>query len=365
VARQRALEEMLSALGGRDDELLVVTDMEGRIRWANRARELYRGVPNAKIVGRLVGDLGGSEAMSPDALAAIARARRGEVVRDTHEVDYPGRGRRTMAATVQPARDEDGHQVGVLSSARDITELEAQRRALAERAEALHAANTSLEPFVRIASHDLREPLNTVVQFVGLARERSFAALDADGRLYFEQVEAGAQRMKRMLDDVLAFVRLEEAPGELTPAVDLDLVLAEVRAALGAQIAATGGTIESAPLGQVPGHATLLSLLLQNLLSNALKFTAPGVAPRVEVRALRADGELRLTVADHGIGIDAQRVPELGQPFRRLNARRRYDGTGLGLAICQRIAQHHRGRLEISSRLGSGSEFTLVLPLAA
>ena len=180
-------------------------------------------------------------------------------------------------------------------------------------------------------------------------------------RLYFSQVSAGAARMKTMLDDVLAFVRLDEAPVRAPERVDLDRLAGDVSVALTAQIQNAGAQVEIGPLGSVTSQATLLSLALQNLVSNAIKFMAPGRSPVVKIAATRADGELRLSVSDNGIGIDARRFEELGTPFRRLHSRRKYEGTGLGLAICRRIAEQLGGRLEIESAPGQGSVFTVVI----
>lgn len=350
VANQRALADMLAAVGSRDDDIIVITDRDGVYRWVNRARERYHGTPASAVLGRTVTDVAAGRADVNQLEGAFQRALAGETTRARAEVRYATMGLRIMDVRVQPAYDADSHLTGVLFSAGDVTEIETSRR--------------QLEQFVRVASHDLREPLNTVLQFSTLIEQGPLQQLDADGQLYFRHVREGAARMKRMLDDLLQYVRLEGAPEAEPEDVPLDLVFEEVADSLQAQLRACGGTlVQQGPLGTVQGHAALLTLALQNLVSNALKFVAPGQAPQVEVSSTQAAGELRLTVADHGIGIEAERIGELGTPFRRLHARRKYDGTGLGLAIIKRVAEHHGGWLEISSEPGRGSRFTLVLPL--
>jgi PAS domain S-box-containing protein len=349
VANQRALADMLAAVGSRDDDIIVITDRDGVYRWVNRARERYHGAPASTVLGRTVGELAAGRHDEEQLTAAFRRALAGETTRARAEVRYAVMGTRIMDVRVQPAYDADGHLTGVLFSAGDVTEIETSRR--------------QLEQFVRVASHDLREPLNTVLQFSMLIEQGPLQQLDADGQLYFRQVREGAARMKRMLDDLLQYVRLEGAPAAEPEPVPLDLVFEEVAASLQAQLQASGGTLRAAPeLGTVTGHAALITLALQNLVSNALKFVAPGSTPQVEVSSQRTGQELRLTVADTGIGIEAERIGELATPFRRLHARRKYEGTGLGLAIVKRVAEHHGGRLEIASAPGAGSRFTLVLP---
>jgi PAS domain S-box-containing protein len=362
VARQRALGEMLSAVGSRADDIIIFSDMNGVYRWVNQARQAYWGTTAEQVLGRTWAQ-NGSEASYRDVIAPMfARARAGNVVRRLADVDYSVRGRRTMDMVMQPARDEEGHQIGVIYSGADVTELETSRRETQRMAEQLQASNQSLEQFVRIASHDLREPLNTIAQFCDLIGTSQAGRLDDAGTLYFTQVRSGAMRMRKMLDDVMEFVRLGETALPAAQTVALDDVFAEVVAVLQARIQGSMARVTSGPLGSTHGQPMLLSLVLQNLISNAVKFVPPGRQPMVTVSATRTDGELWLTVADNGIGIDAARVGDLGTPFHRLHARRKYEGSGLGLAISKRIAEVHGGRLDVKSTPDEGSRFSLVMP---
>ena len=168
VAQQRALSEMLAAVGSRTDGIVEFADLQGRYRWVNRAREDYWGVANDRVVGRTwahnLGEPLFTEVVSP----LLQQAGAGSVAHCLAEVAYPKKGRRLIEFVAQPARDEDGHAIGVLLCSTDVTELETSRRELQRVADDLRASNQSLEQFVRIASHDLREPLNTVSQFCDL-----------------------------------------------------------------------------------------------------------------------------------------------------------------------------------------------------
>jgi PAS domain S-box-containing protein len=359
VARQKAIDGLLGAVASRSDEIVLLSDMDGVLRWASHARETYRGEANAQVLGRPLAELAEQGLVSRDDVLDHRAALERRTVERTQTIDYPLRGVRTMRVHVQPALGDGGEPVGVLATATDVTELEAT-------AEKLRRTNTNLEQFVRVASHDLREPMNTIQQFVSLLEDGPAQRLEPEARLWFAQVRAGALRMKRLLDDVLQYVRLEDEPPSAPTPVLLDELIAEALAALDAQARACAAEVTvAAPLGSVTGHRSLLALLLQNLLSNAMKFQPPGAVPRVRVSAERGAGELRVAVADNGIGIPAERLHEIGQAFRRLHARRKYDGTGLGLAICRGILERHGGRLEIASVLGEGSTFTAVLPLHA
>jgi signal transduction histidine kinase len=239
---------------------------------------------------------------------------------------------------------------------------------LAVATEELRRANEGLEQFVRIASHDLREPLNTVVQFSGLIAHDHGAALPPNAQDWLTLVIRAGSRMRHMLDDVLHYVRMQRGfpdPGEAVP---LDALLQDVQQTLAGRVLETGASIQVAPLPVVQGHETLLSLLFQNLLSNALKFMPEGRVPVIEVSAaqgVRSEaGMAVITVADNGIGIAAKDLPKLFQPFSRLHLRKHYDGTGLGLALCRQIAEAHGGTVVIKSELGRGTRVVVRLPLA-
>lgn len=252
-------------------------------------------------------------------------------------------------------------RLNLAAALRDLRQSHAQ---LQTNAEALRVANEGLLQFVRIASHDLREPLNTMVQFVGLVEEDHAQGLPEDARLYLNLALRAGQRMRTLLDDVVRYARLQNGETEPPEPVALDRVLAELRGALAASLSDTGAVLTIGPLPVVMGHASLLSLLFQNLLSNALKFMPPGQAPEVSVTAHVAKGHAVITVGDNGIGISEEHVAVLFQPFQRLHLRSEYEGAGLGLALSRQIAEAHGGDIQVCTEPGKGSRFSVRLPLA-
>lgn len=251
-----------------------------------------------------------------------------------------------------------------LNLAEALAELRASHAQLQKTAEELKLANEGLLQFVRISSHDLREPLNTVVQFVGLVEEDHSAGLPDDARHYLKLVRSAGERMRTLLDDVVRYARLQRGETEPRTPVALAPLLAELCEALAAQLDASDAELRIGALPVVQGHASLLSLMFQNLVSNALKFMPEGRAPRIEVSARSAEGMVTVTLADNGIGIAPQGMEQLFQPFARLNLRREFEGSGLGLAICRQIAEVHGGTISVRSRQGEGSAFAVTLPLA-
>lgn len=251
-----------------------------------------------------------------------------------------------------------------LSLAEALLELRESHAQLLKTAEELQLANEGLLQFVRISSHDLREPLNTVVQFIGLVEEDHGADLPPDTRHYLKLVRNAGERMRTLLDDVVRYARLQHGETEQRTPVALAQLMAEVCDALAAQLDATGAQLHIGELPVVTGHASLLSQLFQNLVTNALKFMPPGRAPRIEITAESHAGMTLVSVKDNGIGISPDGMDKLFQPFSRLNLRREFEGSGLGLAISRQIAETHGGTITVRSRPDEGSAFEVRLPLA-
>ncbi len=244
-----------------------------------------------------------------------------------------------------------------------MADLRDSQARLAAAGEELRRANEGLEQFVHIASHDLREPLNTIVQFTGLIESDHGDRLAPEARAWLALVSRAGARMRRLLDDVLHYVRVQRSSGDSGHAVELDRVMQEVLQSLAARIRETGALVAIDSLPVVRGHESLLALALQNLLSNALKFVPPGQRPEVRVHAAIEGGEAVVSVTDNGIGVAAQDIPRLFQPFQRLHLRKHYDGNGLGLALVRQIATAHGGEVQMQSQPGVGTRVSLRLPL--
>ncbi len=364
VARQRALDETLAVVGGQANQLAAFIDMHGILRWANKARADYWGVPNEQSVGESwLGYLPDPKYRSP-MQPLLEQALAGQRVQQVMAVDFPARGLRTMAVHLQPAFDEESHQLGVLYTSTDVTELEASRQQLEALTSSLETSNHDLQQFVRVSSHDLREPLNTIAQFTSLIEERDASALSAESRTYFRHIKSAAQRMSSMLEDIRLYVQVDEVDPEKTfRDVDLDELVDGAIDAMSERIQQLGATVRVTPLGQAWGDADQLALAIKLLLSNALKFMPADRTPDIRITAHRSGERLALMVSDNGIGIDADKLPLLGEPIKLLHSIRVYEGTGLGLATCKRIARHHGGDLQMASTPKVGSRFTLALPI--
>jgi signal transduction histidine kinase len=226
----------------------------------------------------------------------------------------------------------------------------------------LERSNADLEAFAYVASHDLAEPLRSVAGFVGLLERQYGDRLDDRAREFIAYAVDGVERMQRMIDDLLLYARAGTTDLRLERIAAGELVTAALRD-LGPAVAERGAVVEVGELPVLRGDPGQLQRVFQNLLGNAIKFTAPGVAPRVTVSGRTADG-VEIAVADNGIGIDPAQVERAFEMFARIpGGAAEHQGTGLGLAISRRIVERHGGRLWVEPNAGGGSVFSVALPL--
>jgi signal transduction histidine kinase len=224
----------------------------------------------------------------------------------------------------------------------------------------LERSNTELQQFAYVASHDLFEPLRMVTSYVQLLRERNQGKLDKSSEEFIGFAIDGAQRMKALITDLLAYSRLEvRAPA--FEAVNIEDVVKAVTSNLKVAIEESCAVIRSGPLPTVMGDRVQLIQVLQNFIGNAIKFRGKNV-PVVDVNATREGPDWVFSVKDNGIGIDPKFFERIFVIFQRLHNRTEYTGTGIGLAVCKKIIERSGGRVWVESKPGEGSTFLFTLP---
>jgi light-regulated signal transduction histidine kinase (bacteriophytochrome) len=231
---------------------------------------------------------------------------------------------------------------------------------LAKRAQELERSNRELEDYASVTSHDLQGPLVTIGMYAELLTQR---VKDPDARELAAHIRDGAASMRRLVRELLAYARLERHAGR-RERVALEDAVQEARENLAGPIADANAEIVVGDLPIVTGDPARLTQLLQNLLTNAIKFTEDGL-PRVEISAQPEPHDMvRVSVRDHGIGFAEGQSDVIFRPFHRLHGADRFEGTGIGLAVCQKIVDQHGGRIWAEGRPGEGATFHFTLPLA-
>ncbi len=237
---------------------------------------------------------------------------------------------------------------------------EERSKELEAQAAELRSANEDLEQFAFAASHDLREPLRMVASYIQLLSERYDGQLDEEADLFIGFALDGAERMQQLLDDLLSYCRLGRG-GLSLAAVDMNGVVDQVLSNLTVAIRESDASVTRGHLPMVVGNRSQLVQLLQNLVSNAIKFRSED-RPEVRISMAERAGVRVFCVRDNGIGMDPKDQHRIFQIFQRLHSREEYDGTGIGLTIAKKIVDQHGGEMWVDSSPGEGTSFYFTLP---
>lgn len=265
--------------------------------------------------------------------------------------------------TIVPFLDDAGRPRQYIAIRAEITERKLAEEALQRRTEELARSNHDLEQFAYVASHDLQEPLRAVAGCVQILQRKFGDRMGPGADELIGHVVDGAQRMRKLIDDLLEFSRVGTRGGKFQQ-LGVETSLTEALRNLAVALEESGGRVTHDPLPVVAADPTQLTQLFQNLIGNAIKFRGQE-APEVHVGAERTGAWWTVSIRDNGIGIEPQYYERLFRIFQRLHTRREYPGTGIGLAICRRIVERHGGRIWLESRPGEGTTFFFTLLAAA
>jgi PAS domain S-box-containing protein len=347
-----------------------VSDTDRRITYWNAGAEQTYGYTPAEALGRVSHELLHTEFPEPLADIKAKVARDGQW--DGELVQRRSDGQTIVVMSRWAAhRARDGRLLGAMQANRDITTRK-RAESVVHRASELEQANVSLarsneelEQFAYIASHDLSEPLRAISGPISLLGRRYHDQLDAEAHQFIEFAVDGCRRMQAMIDDLLAYSRAGRVDGEPQP-VDCNVLLTTVMAELAPRITEIRATVSVDPLPTVAAQPIQLGQVFQNLISNALKFVAPGVVPEVAVSAEQLGDEWCFSVTDNGIGVEPRHRERIFGMFKRLHTRTDYSGSGIGLALCKRIIQREGGRIGVENApSGGGSRFWFTIPVSS
>ena len=255
----------------------------------------------------------------------------------------------------------DGKPATLTGIFQDISAIKQTLNAVQNANRELARSNAELAQFAYAASHDLIEPLRSISSSVQLLQKRYAGKLDARADEFIEHAVNGSQRMQAVIDDLLAFSKIGPGTGTNLSPLEMTSVLAAACANLQTSIKESAAQITHDTLPSIVGNEGQLVRLLQNLIGNAIKFRGDKPA-LVHVAARHENNAWVFSVADQGIGIEAQYFQHIFALFKRLHSRTEYSGTGVGLALCEKIVNLHHGRIWVESELGKGSVFYFSLP---
>jgi PAS domain S-box-containing protein len=244
----------------------------------------------------------------------------------------------------------------------DITERKKLQAESERYAQELTRSNAELQQFAYVTSHDLQEPLRTMVNFSQLLAKRYGNSLGSDADQYLEYIVSGAHRMTGLVDSLLAYSRVLNDEKVRWAPVSLQSIVEWATMNLHTAIAESQASITSDEMPTLTADRALLVQLFQNLISNAIKYRNPAEPPQVHVSAQRTGNEWIVAVRDNGIGIEQKYAERIFGVFKRLHGKE-IPGTGIGLAIAKRIVERHRGRIWVKSQPGEGSTFYIALPV--
>ncbi len=362
--RKRAEQQMEGLLEAAPDAILVV-DGDGRITLVNEQAEAMFRYDREALLGRSVEDLV-PQGVRQEHVEHRARYMQDpqrrpmgvgldlEAVREDGST-FP------VEISLSPVEAEEG--IRVIAAVRDMTDREEARERLREYARKLEQSNEELEQFAYVISHDLKEPIRMITSYLELLEDRYKGELDEDADDFINFAVDGARRMRELIEGLLAYSRVERKGQEPEP-VDASEVLEGVLTSLQVQITERDAQITHDEMPEVLADKAQLGQVLQNLISNAIKFVPEDRRPQVHIGAERADGWWRFSIEDNGPGIAEDQRDRIFMIFQRLHTSDEVEGQGIGLAICKKIVERHGGEIWIESTEGDGSTFFFTLQAA-
>ena len=270
---------------------------------------------------------------------------------------------RVIAVMNEPMTDG-----GTIATYQDITESETAAVMMLEYTQKLERSNRELIDFAYVASHDLQEPLRKIEAFGDRLQKKYGEILPDDGKMFVDRMHNAASRMRRLINDLLSYSRIT-TNAKPFQWISLEDLVTEVQSDLQIRIEENEAVIETNDLPKLECDATQMRQLIQNLVSNALKFRKPDRTPIIKIHGVLENAansitekNLVMTISDNGIGFDNAFKEQIFTIFQRLHSRNEYEGTGIGLATCRKIVERHGGTIDAFGVQDEGSTFKFIIP---
>jgi two-component system, chemotaxis family, sensor kinase Cph1 len=342
---------------------IAVFSPEGRFLEVNAALTEITGYTQAELLTMTEIDLthpddrSGAQTRGEYLLAGVESdlASEKRFVRKTGEAIW-------VRVSTSAVRDDEGKGLNIISLVEEITYRRQAEEALTAQAAELARSNADLQQFAWVTSHDLREPIRNLIAFSQLLSFRYRNKLDDEGHRALSFIEESSRRMESLVRDLLSYSRVVNSEERGFTRVSMSGALDWAMSNLQVSLDDARASVIRGELPDVCGDEVQIVQLLQNLLSNALKYRS-AEPPEIHVSGVKDDGLVEISVRDNGIGIDSRYHDRVFGLFKRLHGPE-IQGTGLGLAICRKIVERHGGTIRVESEPGSGAKFVFTLPPA-
>jgi PAS domain S-box-containing protein len=344
-------------------DAVVIIDPDVKITFWNPQAEIIFGWKSEEVMGKLLSDIIIPERFKKIHQNAIKKHNDGfRGVAANKIIEFPALYRNNKEFPIEfsilPIYDK-GIVKSYCSFIRDITSRKEKEEQLSLQNKTLQSQNSELEQFTYITSHDLQEPLLTLMSFSELLLEEYSHNLNDEAKLYIEFINKSAIRMRSLVRGLMEYARIGKR--DEVKEMDCNRVVNDILNDLSLIIYNAQAEITVKKLPKIRGYETYIRLLFQNLISNAIKFSKESTTPKIKIKCSETEKEWKFSVKDNGIGIDEKYIDQVFIIFKRLNNDSAYQGYGIGLAHCKKIVDLHNGEIHVKSTLNSGSTFNFTI----
>lgn len=356
-----------------EDYAILMLDSHGLVRNWNKGAEKIKGYKESEIVGRhfrVFYPQDDQEVGLPEKLMGEAQ-RAGKATHEGWRIRKDGSSF-WGSVVITALHDEAGHVIGFTKVTRDLTERKMAEDQVIRNSRLLEMQNRELQQFASAAAHDMKEPLRKILFYCSSIEDEGMASFSDKQRTYLQRTSEAAQRMHRLIEDLLSFTRVAQPNNEMEE-VDLNGVLTEVIAFFQDGLDKVGGSVAISPLPVIIGIRFQIWQLFVNLLSNSIKYHQTGRPLVVEITGnevanpglsdYSARRYLQIQVKDNGIGFAPEHEERVFNMFERLHGRGAFEGSGIGLAICRRVMENHKGYIRAEGKPGEGAVFNMFFPM--
>jgi PAS domain S-box-containing protein len=344
-------------------DAIIKFESDGKITFWNPKADQFFGWKSEEVIGKIIFDIIFPKAIGntySDRLIKFINGNESFVLDEIIETSGIKRNKLEFPIEISILRLKDPNgRITFCTFIRDITSRKKKEEQVVLQNRTLKHQNSELEQFTYITSHDLQEPLLTLMSFSELLLDEYSEGLNDEAKLYIEFINKSAVRMRALVTGLMEYARIGKRDD--VKDIDCNQVLNDVLTDLSVKINNTKAdiTVENLPI--IRGYETYIRLLFQNLISNAIKFNKENTKPQIKIKFSETTKEWKFSVKDNGIGIEAKYIDQVFIIFKRLNNDTLYRGYGIGLAHCKKIVDIHNGEIYVKSTINKGSTFSFTI----